>query len=425
MLWAGAAATAELGVPIHAQEVQPQEVQPQPPAPADAAAGEPAAGEPARPEGRTLGALVRVNLPLSAGADAPLKASITRARDRLVQAARDNADARRPTLVLEIAPGASDNGGAGSEFEPAYALARLLSSRELSDVKTVAWLPRTVRGHGTLVALACEEIVMASDAEIGEAGVDEPAEEGGPSDTVLAAYREIADARRVMPTALAESMVNAAAEAVQLETDEGVRFLLRGEVEAFRRDHEVISEQVLVPAGSLGRFTGREGRQFGFVKYLAGDKNALSQALAVPRESLNEDQTLLADWRAIVIDIKGEVTPRTASQFKTLVTNRVDSGANWVAVRIDSVGGDLAACLDIAATLAAMDPNAVRSVAYVPVEARGGAAIIALACDQMALHPTAVVGIGPIRGGDPPPEPPPVRDGRRLPPGGPPGGRPP
>ena len=159
---------------------------------------------------------MRVKLPLTAGADASLKLSITRARDRLVQAARDAADARRPTLVLEIAPGAAaENGGAGSEFEPAYALARLLTSRDMADVKTVAWLPRSIRGHGVLVALACEEIVMASDAEIGDAGVDEPADEGGPSDTVVAAYREIADSRRIMPTALAESMIDPTVEVVQ------------------------------------------------------------------------------------------------------------------------------------------------------------------------------------------------------------------
>ena len=46
----------------------------------------------------------------------------------------------------------------------------------MADVKTVAWIPRTIRGHGVLAAIAGEEIVMAEDADIGEAGVDEPDE---------------------------------------------------------------------------------------------------------------------------------------------------------------------------------------------------------------------------------------------------------
>ena len=41
------------------------------------------------------------------------------------------------------------------------AAAALLAGPRLAGVKTVAYLPRTVRGHAVLVALACEEIVMA------------------------------------------------------------------------------------------------------------------------------------------------------------------------------------------------------------------------------------------------------------------------
>jgi membrane-bound serine protease (ClpP class) len=370
---------------------------------------------------RGLAALVRVNLPLTAGADGSLKQSITRARDRLVQAAREAGDSRRPTLVLEIAPtAASDNGGAGSDFEPAFSLARVITE-DLADVKTVAWLPRSIRGHGVLVAIACEEIVMPSDAEVGEAGADEPAEQGGPSDTVIEAYRETArmSRSRRMPEAIAESMINPAAELVQIESDEGTRFLLRDEVDDFRRDHEVINERVLVDAGQLGHFTGREGRQMGFVAYQAADNAALARALAIPVESLNEEQALLADWQAIAIDVRGEITPRTASQFKTLLTNNITGGANWVAVRIDSVGGDLAACLDMASTLAALDPNDVRTVAYVPVEARGGAAIIALACDQLVMHADAKLGLGPqaSNAGEPQlADPREAQDNRELPP---------
>jgi membrane-bound ClpP family serine protease len=361
---------------------------------------------------RGLAALVRVNLPLVSGADASLKLTITHARDRLVAAARQNADARRPALVLEIVPASgSDNGGAGSDFEPAYALARLLTSRELADVKTVAWLPQSIRGHGVLVAIACEEIVMAPEAELGEAGADEPAEQGGASETVIAAYREIADAKRIMPVALAESMIDPQAEVVQIDSEEGLRFLLRGEVDDFRRDHEVIKEQVLVPAGTLGRFTGREGRQFGFVKYLAADRGELAQALAVPRESLQEDRALAAELHPIMLSVQGEVTARRASEFKALLGTHLTGGANWVGVRIDSVGGDLAACLDIATTLAALDPNTVRTVAYVPVEARGGAAVIALACDQLVMHNDATIGVGPQQ----PLEPQPPGNNRELP----------
>ena len=39
-----------------------------------------------------------------------------------------------------------------------------------------------------------------------------------------------------------------------------------------------------------------------------------------------------------------------------------------------------------------LDPNEVQTVAYVPVEASGGAALVALACDQLVMQPEAHVG---------------------------------
>jgi len=362
-----------------------------------------------------LAMLVRINLPLSAGAEASLKQAISRTRDRLVEQARLAADGRRPVLVLEIVPaGSAEGNGAGGEFEPVLSLARLLTSRELADVRTVAWLPRSIRGHGVLLALACEEIVMAPDAEIGEAGVDE-AQHAAVSRTIVEAYREIAEAKRTMPASLAVSLIDPAFEVLKVESEEGLRFLSRSELKTYRTDHEIISEEVLSPAGTLGRFTGREGRQYGFVKYLAADRAAVARALSTPVESLAEDQSLATDWKPIALELKGEITPRTASEFKTLLTNHVAGGANWACVRIDSVGGDIEACLDIASTVAGLDPNAVRIVAYVPVEARGGAAIVALACDQLIMHAGATLGVGPtVAQALPDPF-----DNRRLPPPGP------
>jgi membrane-bound serine protease (ClpP class) len=357
-----------------------------------------------------LAALVRVNLPVTSGADAPLKLTLNRARDQLLAEARQRGDGRRPILVLRIAPASNAEGaGAGSQFETALSLARFLTSREMADVRTVAWVPRSIRGHGVLVAIACEEIVMAADAEIGEAGVDEP-DQAAIGRTVIEAYREIADAKRTLPVQLAQSMIDPSIEVVQVQSEEGYHFLFANEVADFRKDHEVINEEKVKPAGSFGRYSGRDGRQqFGFVKYLADDRAGIAKALGVPVDALQENQALLADWQPIMLEVRGKVTPSSVSQFKTLLGNHLGGGANWIGVRIDSVGGDLAACIDLASSLAELDPNSVRTVAYVPVEARGGAALIALACDQIVMHPEATIGVGPEA------TIPQARDDRRLP----------
>ena len=360
---------------------------------AEAPAGDANAAAPPTDEKSGLAALVEVKLPLGSGGEAPLKQTLLRARDRLIAEARLRGDGRRPILVLHFVPDGSVE-SAGSQFETVLSLARFLESREMSDVKTVAWIPRTIRGHGVLAAIACEEIVMAADAELGDASADEPADQAV-SRTVVEAYREIADAKRTIPVALAVGMIDPAAEIVQVESEEGIRFLFRDEVEAFRAENEVINERTLVPVGSVARFTGREGRQFGFVKYLAAAKPDVAKALSTSVESLQVNQSLLADWNSVMITVRGEITPAAVSQLSTLLNDNVARGANWIGVRVDSIGGDLGACITLANQLAELDPNAVRTVAYVPVEAKGGAALIALACDQLVMAPDATVGIGP------------------------------
>jgi len=348
-------------------------------------------------------ALVRVYLPLTGNADQVLEATISRVRDRLVddheraqsanrQRTNRPRNRRRPTLVLQLEPHAQALGsGAGSQFERVLSLARFLCNREMAKVKTVAFVPRSIRGHGTLLALACEEIIMAPEATLGEAGVDE-AREGTIGQTVIEAYREIAEARRTMPTALALGMIDAGAEVLQLETEQGTEFVLRSELAQSDQQREVIEEKLLVPAGTFASYEGREGRQFGFVKFLAADRAGLAQALSVPVTAIREDDTLADEWLPRIIDVQGPITPRVANQFETMLTTAIEQDANWIGVRIDSAGGDLAASVQIATTLAKLDANSVRTVAYVPAEATGGAALVALACDQLVMHPAARLG---------------------------------
>ena len=130
---------------------------------------------------------------------------------------------------------------------------RFLSSRELSVAKTVAYIPKTIKGHAVLVAMACEEIVMAPDAEIGEAGIDEPAEE--PIDpTVRSGYQEIANRRKTIPAQVALGMLDKNVEVLKVETEVSPEFVLRSELEEFKKTHTIQSEKVLNRAGQLAHF---------------------------------------------------------------------------------------------------------------------------------------------------------------------------
>jgi membrane-bound serine protease (ClpP class) len=351
------------------------------------AAGENIPRGPSQGDGR----LIRVRLPLVGNADAHIKSAIQRAIAQLTQT--PNKDGRRPILILELVPARRQGSfGEGTDFERAVSLARFLTSPELSAVKTVAYIPRTIKGHGVLVALACEEIVMDPAAEIGEAGIDED-ERRAAEPGIVSIYQQIAAARKTVPEALALGMLDRSAGVLKVETDQGTEFVLRKDFDALKQNHTIVSDEVLVPNGTLGNFSGRQGREFGFVKLLASDPAALASGLGLPPEAVIEDQSLVGDWRPVMLELDGPITPRKVRQLQTLIGSEItDHRVNWIGLRIDSTGGDLENCLQLADTLAELDSNEVRTVAYVPVEAAGGAALIALACDQLVMQPDAHIG---------------------------------
>lgn len=331
------------------------------------------------------GRLIRVALPLGDNSDAEVKRAIQRALSELPKGAE------RPVLVLEFLP-EKGKFGEGTDFGRALELAKYLSSRDLSGVKTVAYVPRSIKGHGILAVMACEEIVMAADADLGEAGIDERAEEGA-DPTILAGYKQIADRRRTIPPQVALGMIDKDVEVLRVETEVSPEYVLRSELPELKKEHTIQSETVIKGAGELGRFSGRQGRELGFVKYLAADRDALAKALSLPRETLEDDPSNGGDWSSLLVRIRGPISGSLISQIERKIEDSIRNGDdNFICILIDSPGGSPEDSMSLAATLADLDRSRVRTVAFIPNEARGDAAIIALACDQIVMGEKAVIG---------------------------------
>jgi len=328
--------------------------------------------------------LLRVPLPLVGTADAQVIGATKHALEKM------DAGGERPILVLDF-DSPQKHTGVGSEFERALKLARYLSSREVSAAKTVAFIPQALKGHAVLVAMACEEIIVAPEAQIGEAGIDEPAEETV-DPTILSGYREIANRRRTIPAEVALGMLDKSVEVLKVETELSTEFVLASKLDELKKKHTVQSSKVLKRPGQLALFTGREGRELGFVKYLAADRDALAKALSLPPAALEEDPSLAAQWNPVRIALKGPIGGSVVSRLERSFEDQVNQEANFVCLSIDSPGGSLVDSMNLASFLADRDPATVRTVAYVPSEARSDAALAALACDQIVMHADAVLG---------------------------------
>ncbi|MBW3543516.1 MAG: hypothetical protein KY476_24960, partial [Planctomycetes bacterium] len=106
---------------------------------------------------RPLGRFLTVTSPIDSVQFGRVKNAALELQNRAVQ------ENRRAVLVLEIGAGASD-------LYDVQRFADFLTSAEVSRVKTVAWIPETVRGENVIAALAANEIVMHPDAQLGDVG---------------------------------------------------------------------------------------------------------------------------------------------------------------------------------------------------------------------------------------------------------------
>jgi membrane-bound ClpP family serine protease len=340
------------------------------------------------------GRLIRIRLPLTGDADSHVKSAMKRVVDELGRLPKRE---RRPTLVLELSPQSANAGfGEGTDYTRALSIANYLQRPEMSAVKTVAYIPRSIKGHGVLIALACDQIVMNPEAEIGEASIDEDSNRAI-DPKVLSAYKEIVAAKRTVPLAVAIGLVDRREEVLKVETDQGTEYKLASELDELKKKHTIVSQETLFPAGSLGNFSGRAGREYGLL--LASDAAALARGLGLSTTAVTQDRSMWGDWRPVILRVEGPITRRNVHQLETLLGTELSKHrSNWICVSIDSSGGDLEQCRALAEKLAALsseNPGAsdgVQTVAYVPVDASGGAALIALACDQLIMQPEAHVG---------------------------------
>ena len=99
--------------------------------------------------------LIQVPLPIEGNVDGQVKSRVQQILKSLKKLDFPK-DGPRPALVLEFIA-ADGSAGEQSNFGRSLELAQFLTSEQVSPLRTVAYLPRSVKGHAVLPVLACEE----------------------------------------------------------------------------------------------------------------------------------------------------------------------------------------------------------------------------------------------------------------------------
>lgn len=330
---------------------------------------------------RRQGLWIQIPLPIDNNTVLRVKHSI----QRTMAAAHDE----RPVFVLEfVSPEGNPDAGRGTSFSYAFDLATFLVGDELGGATTVAYIPRTIKGHAVLAAIACDQILMASGATMGDAGADEKAL----SNTLFAAYEQIARARHTVPVAVALGMLDKSRTVLKVKTEVDVQFVGPEQLPEIEKHHRILSKDTIKQPNEPWQITGAEARDWGIVKLLAGDRNDVIRQMQLSPGIIMGDPSHGEPYRAKSIELHGPITAAKITAVRHSIDDEVRKGTNFICLLLDSPGGAPLESHQLASDLANLPRDQVRTVAYIRKEALADAAMVALSCDEIVMYPHAVLG---------------------------------
>lgn len=295
-------------------------------------------------------------------------------------------------LILEVSPGIS-------QFHHVFALAEFLTSEAVVDVTTIAWVPESVTGYNVLAALACNEIVMHPDAEMGDIGRGSAL----PKNQQTIVQGIVAKRRNArVNEALASAMMDPAVTLLKLSIDNGSkesRLVTEPEAQRLRDQDVVIQDSTTIKeSGTPCLFSGAQARANDIlIVQTAQSRRELVETYGLPLESLREAGT--SDTQNVAyIELRDQIDQIFTSFANRQIERAIASGAKLIIFEIDSPGGDLWFSRDLAFRIAELSERDIKTVAYVPDKAFSGGTIVAVGCDEIYMKPSATIGDAiPIR----------------------------
>lgn len=311
---------------------------------------------------------------------------------RLAQAARQD----RVTVVLRfMADSDSSQGNAAARpaarttLEDSLRLARAISGPDLKRIRSVAWIDSAVTGNEVLLALACEAIVVSTDGSLGNVTA------GGPpaDETTSLIYQSIAARRGLLPEPIVSALIDPDLELANVRLADGPsQFAAGDELEELRSGGNVIEETIWSPAWEPLTLTANQLRQLRAATAIVSDENEVADRLGLSRLR-DPAATRIGEAVGVYVRVNGTITRQRVRRWQTNLSATIEQGeTNTWLIEVDSPGGDLNGSVALAAVMA--DPGSTIATVggYVSREARGDAALIALACRPLSLHPDATIG---------------------------------
>ncbi|MGR3220071.1 MAG: NfeD family protein [Candidatus Anammoxibacter sp.] len=224
--------------------------------------------------------------------------------DRRINVAKDNG---ADMIIFDI-------NTFGGRLDSAIEISESISS--IKDIKTVAFISHKAISAGALIAISCNDIIMAPEAEFGDCEPILPSSEGGYKtagekiQTVLRTkFRKFAE-KNGYPVLLAEAMVTSEIEVYRVVTDEnpsGV-FMSSRELKEMNEDEKgkIKKKKLIVEEGKLLTMHAKEALEYGFARHIVDDRAAL---LALYNLNENETLELAINWSEKMVRVLEKIAP--------------------------------------------------------------------------------------------------------------------
>ena len=328
-----------------------------------------------------VGYEVSVPLPLDA-------TSATQLVKNLTELAESVPADRRTTIVLKLqSESASPE---RTEFEDALKVARAITSPQLRRLKVVTFVDGEISGHAVLTIIASEALVTTRTAVIGNASAGEARSDP----TILLTYESIAERRGLFPKPIVAALVDPGLELAEITRVGGQQEFVTSEtLNQLRKDGKILRENVISPSGIPLELNAQALRS---ARISAGQVDSLEQATEVldlaKLEPLKQS-ALLGAPKGVLLEVTGSITSGRARRWQSNLnaTLKADDINTWL-ISIDSTGGDLNGSMTLAGWFAKPEPPLRTVAGQITGEARGDAAVIALACKPLLMGPDSTIG---------------------------------
>ena len=302
-----------------------------------------------------------------------------------VEKARGNPDQRPAVVVFDFNPGGKDAGG--DNFGVCYTLAKFVAG--LTDVKTVAFVPKKVTGHVALPALACKELAMGGQGAIG----DVPGAAGDRvTGTEANGYAEWVAPGRPAQFAAVRKMIDPAVQLRKGRKGGGDWYFdLRDRAKA-EADGVRVTDTAELPAardGRVGQYTAAQARDLGLCQTLVEDRRGLADVYALSPSALRDDPLNGRPAVGFRYVLRGPVDAGTREAVRRMAEKVVREKGNVLILQLECGGGDLQAARDLADDLRKLEgaggENGLLVVGFIPDKAPDTAAVIALGCSEIVM----------------------------------------